>query len=71
MSETTIKIGGMSCGGCVRKISGLLQALPGVEQAEVLLEVGEARVRFDPAMVTVAAMRELVDAAGFEVDAES
>ncbi len=71
MGEITIKIDGMSCGGCVRKITGLLQALPGVEQAEVSLEAGEARVRFDPAAVTVAAMHEVVDAAGFEVGAES
>ncbi len=69
MDETTIRIGGMSCGGCASKITALLQTLPGVERAEVSLEAAEARVRFDPARVTAAAMRQAVDEAGFDVDA--
>ena len=34
-TELTLKIAGMSCGGCVRSVSGVLSALPGVERAEV------------------------------------
>ena len=30
MENTVIKIGGMSCQGCVKNVTGVLQALPGV-----------------------------------------
>lgn len=66
MSEVTIKIEGMSCGGCVRSVTGALKALPGVEDAQVLLDAAEARVSFDPAKVTVDAMRTAVENAGFD-----
>ena len=55
MEEVRIRVEGMSCGGCVRSVTGALQALPGVTEAAVSLEASEARVRFDPAEVTVAA----------------
>ena len=52
MENTVIKIGGMSCQGCVKNITGVLVALPGVSAAEVSLEAGEARVSFDPQAVS-------------------
>ena len=30
MNETTIKVEGMSCGGCVKNVTGVLKGLPGV-----------------------------------------
>jgi len=67
MMETTIvKVGGMSCGGCVKSVTGVLEALPGVTKAEVSLEKGEAQVEFDPAQVSRAALLGAVDDAGFE-----
>jgi copper chaperone len=65
MNETVIKVAGMSCDGCVRNVTGVLQALDGVEVAEVSLGKSEARVRYDPARVTVEALREAVERAGF------
>ena len=44
-TELTLKIAGMSCGGCVRSVSGVLSALPGVERAEVSLEDAIAKIR--------------------------
>ena len=69
MEEVRIRVEGMSCGGCVRSGTGALQALPGVTEAEVSLEASEARVRFDPAEVTVAALRAAVEDAGFDAPA--
>ena len=57
MEASIIKVGGISCQGCVRNISAVLTALPGVASAEVLLEAGEARVSFDPQVVTQSAGR--------------
>jgi copper chaperone len=69
MSEVTIKVEGMSCGGCVRNVTGVLKALPGVEDAQVSLEQGSATVRFDPARVSVGALRAAVEDAGFDAPA--
>ena len=66
MSEVTIKVEGMSCGGCVRNVTGVLKGLAGVEDAQVSLEQGSATVRFDPAQVSVDALRTAVEDAGFD-----
>ncbi|MCL2162447.1 MAG: heavy-metal-associated domain-containing protein [Betaproteobacteria bacterium] len=66
MSEITIRIAGMSCGGCVRNVTETLKALPGVAGAEVSLERACAVVQYDPAAIDVAAMRRAVEEAGFD-----
>ena len=66
MDEVTIKVQGMTCGGCVRSVTGVLKALPGVADADVSPEAAQARVHFDPAKVTVDAMRAAVEGAGFD-----
>lgn len=63
--ETVIKVGGMSCGGCVKSVTNVLSALPGVKKAEVSLEKKEARVEHDPS-ATLAAMKQAIIEAGFE-----
>jgi copper chaperone len=68
-TEMTIKVEGMSCGGCVRNLTGVLQALPGVAAADVSLEAGEARVRFDTEAVSLAQLRQAVEDAGFDCPA--
>lgn len=65
MAEITLKVEDMSCGGCVRNVTKVLQGLPGVAEAVVSLEAAQAVVRFDPAQVTVEAMRAAVEDAGF------
>ena len=66
MNETTIKVEGMSCGGCVKNVTGVLKALPGVEDVQVSLEGAAATVRHDPAKVSVEALRATVEGAGFD-----
>ncbi len=65
MQEIVIRIQGMTCGGCVASVRRVLGAVPGVAQAEVSLEKGEARVRFDPTLADAAALKGAIDAAGF------
>jgi len=65
MAEVTIRIEGMSCGGCVRNVTTVLKALPGVEDAQVSLDTAQAVVRCDPQRVSVEAMRAAVEDAGF------
>jgi copper chaperone len=66
METTVLKVSGMSCGGCVKSVTNVLTALPGVARAEVTLTPGEAKVDFDPAQVTREAMAKAIDDAGFE-----
>jgi len=66
METTVLKVAGMSCGGCVKSVTNVLTALPGVGKAEVTLQPGEAKVEFDPAQVTREAMARAIDDAGFE-----
>jgi len=66
METTVLKVAGMTCGGCVRSVSNVLKALPGVAIAEVSLEKSEAKVTFDPAVANQAAMRKAIEDAGYE-----
>jgi copper chaperone len=66
MDSIVLKVNGMSCGGCVKSVTNVLQGLPGVSKAEVSLEKAEAKVDFDPGLVTREAMAQAVADAGFE-----
>jgi copper chaperone CopZ len=66
METTTIKVSGMTCQGCVRSVTRVLQAVPGVEGVDVSLEKGEAAVRYDPAQAGTLHFRKAVEDAGFE-----
>ena len=68
MDNTVIKIGGMSCQGCVKNITGVLSALTGVTNAVVFLESAEAQVVFDHQQVTRAELVEAIEDAGFDAE---
>jgi len=67
MSEITLSVTGMTCGGCVNSVNKVLTALPGVQGVEVTLAPGQARVVYDPARVDRAALVQAVVDAGFGV----
>ncbi len=68
MENTIIKIGGMSCQGCVKNISGVLAGIAGVTSAEVSLEAGQAKVAFDPQAVRREALVAAIEDAGFDAE---
>jgi copper chaperone CopZ len=43
MEEVLIKVGGMSCQGCVKNLTGALSATPGVASVVVSLEAGRGQ----------------------------
>ncbi|HTL98750.1 MAG TPA: cation transporter [Holophagaceae bacterium] len=55
-----LKITGMTCGHCVRAVTGALKGVPGVKAAEVDLRTGSARVEGapDPAALLAAVAEE-------------
>lgn len=64
--KTTIQVGGMTCGGCVRHVTRALRAKPGVREVEVKLEEGVACVAFDPEESTREELRTAIEEAGYE-----
>lgn len=67
MESVVIKVGGMSCGGCVKNVTAALKGVAGVGEAEVSLDSGTASVSFDPAVASREDLVRAVEEAGFEV----
>ena len=66
MQTLTLKIDGMTCGGCVKSVTTVLENLNGVEKAEVSLENADAIISFDESKIQPAALIEAVEEAGFD-----
>jgi copper chaperone len=67
MTTVTLKVEGMSCGGCVASVTRVLRALPGVSDATVSLQGGTAQVTFDELRTDQTALRAAIEDAGYEV----
>jgi copper chaperone len=67
METTTLKIGGMTCGGCVAAVERVLGALDGVQRAEVSLAESSATVQYDAARVQPADLHAAIEDAGYDV----
>ncbi|HYE23600.1 MAG TPA: heavy-metal-associated domain-containing protein [Clostridia bacterium] len=66
MNNLKLKISGMHCGACVRRVSAALEKVPGVRLGAV--EVGSASVEYDPAQSGTQAIRAAVEKIGFAVE---
>jgi len=66
--EIKLNITGMTCGHCVAHTKKSLEAVPGVESAEVTLETGSAVVKGN---VTPEALVAAVKEAGYEAEADT
>lgn len=69
MQKVTLGVSGMTCGGCVRNVTGLLNGLDGVAKADVSLEKKSAVVDYDPAKLGVDQIKRTIEDAGYEVTA--
>ena len=65
--EATMKVQGMTCGGCVASVTRVLKAIDGVEQVDVKLDPGHARVVYDAARTNVGALSRAIEDAGYDV----
>jgi copper chaperone len=64
METLSLSIKGMSCGGCVGKVTAALKAVPGTTVEAVA--VGSARVQFDPKKTTDSDLIAAVNNLGFK-----
>jgi copper chaperone CopZ len=62
----TLSIEGMHCGACVRRVTNALQNVAGVEVGSV--EVGSAKLAFNPEETTADQIAAAVNRIGFQAD---
>lgn len=67
MQTVTLNIDGMTCGGCVKSVTRLLEGVEGVEQAEVSLENKNAVITFDESKTDTDALIDAVEDGGYDV----
>ena len=67
MQSTTLKIDGITCGGCVSTLTRVLTAIPGVNSAVVSKDPGQAVLDYDASATSPEAFREVIEDAGYEV----
>lgn len=68
MKTETLKVTGMSCGGCAINVAGALKAVEGVNDAHVSLESREATVDFDESRTSTEQLKSAVRHAGYGVE---
>ncbi|MEO8974658.1 MAG: heavy-metal-associated domain-containing protein [Casimicrobiaceae bacterium] len=68
MQTETMNVTGMTCGGCVSKLTQALKAVPGVGHVDVSLP-GKASVDFDEKLTSRQRLQSAVKDAGYEVAA--
>lgn len=66
MNSLNLKISGMHCGACVRRVNAALEKVPGVRVGAV--DVGSARLEYDPARSDTQAIKSALEKIGFEVE---
>ena len=65
MAETTVKIGGMSCGHCVMRVKKALDSLDGVTESNVT--VGSADVKYDESKLKLEDIYSFIEKAGYKI----
>lgn len=67
MNSVILKIEGMHCEGCSATIKAVIDREPGVKAASVAFERGEARILYDPMVVSEDRLAAAVGRLGFRV----
>jgi copper chaperone CopZ len=63
MQQLNLAITGMHCGACVRRVTMALEKIQGVQIGSV--EVGSARLEYDPAQADPTAIMASIEKIGF------
>ncbi|PJO78613.1 copper ion binding protein [Neisseria brasiliensis] len=66
METITLNVEGMTCGGCVKSVTRILENTDGVTKAEVSLENKNAVIEFDAAKTNADALIEAIEDGGFD-----
>jgi copper chaperone len=66
MDSVELKVEGMDCEGCVKSVTRMLSAVPGVTGVDVSLAQARARVTYDPAKAGLTDFKRAVERAGYK-----
>lgn len=67
MAKVVFTIDGMRCDGCAKRVQTVLARQPGVRQVRVRFEASRAEAAFDPGTVGSDRLKDVIEAAGFQV----
>jgi copper chaperone len=67
MTETTVKVDGMSCEHCVSAVKNAVGALDGITSVEVDLSAKTVKVVHDPAIAPIEKIKFEIEEQGYEV----
>ncbi len=68
----TLKVTGMTCGGCAAAVKSAAKKVDGVTEANVSYEKGLAEVTYDPAKTTPQAIAQAITKrSGFKAEAQT
>jgi copper ion binding protein len=66
--EITLGVSGMTCSACASNIEKVLKRKAGVESVVVNLELGRAKVGFDPSLISPKEIEEAIESIGYKVE---
>lgn len=68
-TQTTIKVSGMSCGACAKRVEGVVKKVAGVSGVEVSQPKGAATITFDPGKTSPEALVKTInEKTGFKAE---
>jgi copper chaperone len=68
MDKVTLKVEGMSCGHCVKAVSGALSTIPGIADITVSLKDGTASFNHDPDRAPLDVIKAAITEEGYGVN---
>ena len=68
MNKAILKVGGMSCSHCERRVGQALRSVPGIVDAKVSARDGTAEISFEGAMPSLEVLRGVIEDAGYRLD---
>lgn len=69
--DVSLQVEGMTCTGCEQRLGRALRRMDGVREATADHRSGQVRVRFDPAVTSLAALAAQIDIAGYSVTGDT
>lgn len=70
-AKCTLKVTGMTCGGCAAAVKSAAKKVDGVKEADVSYEKGLAEVTYDPAKTTPKAIAQAItERSGFKAEVQ-
>ena len=67
MATLTLQVDGMTCQGCVASVTRVLMDIPGVANADVVLQKKAATVNFDSTKTNRNELKQAIEDAGYDV----